>query len=422
MFLDDMPEEPYENSQIDSEFCDFSFVQLNALNSQYIEIQRPMLSKRIPTLENISEMFTFLSTDKEKLNSLNIDNEQDLYLNKNKSSELQNPFESEPNLTKNDFLESSIVNEFKSEENDDIKSKPNLNLKEEEKIEKIIPSNDKQDRINAITKSFNFIFEILNKINYPIEKIKEIREEIITQKDIENICLFEVKSKKKKNKKCFKNKNKPKATAQIKETNKNKKMKCGRKSLNSSDISEGNHKKECPDNIIKKIKAFLFSRVIKYVQEYININKIDMKEKIKLLTLDYKIVNKLEKKFNLEILKEPLKDLISRTISSKYKNHQDTQGKYFNKKIIKKVLDEEKNNDKINSLLNMSFGQWIDIFTYKKNWEYNIQFKGIKHFLEKIQKNNDAQYFSKVIFYLFNYQKWFLHKKGRNQKKNNKQK
>ena len=120
-------------------------------------------------------MFTFQNTDKEKLNSSSIDNEQDLYLNKNKSSELQNPFESQPNLTINDFLESSIVNEFKSEENDNIKSKPNLNLKEEEKVEKIIPSKDKQDRINAITKNFNFIFEILNKINYPIEKIKEIR-------------------------------------------------------------------------------------------------------------------------------------------------------------------------------------------------------------------------------------------------------
>jgi hypothetical protein len=418
MFLGDMPEEPYENNQIDSDFCDFSFFQLNALNSQYIEIQRPpMLSKSIPTLENISEMFTFLSTDKEKLNSLNIDNELDLYLNKNKSSELQNPFESEPNLAINDFVESSIVNEFKSEEKDDIKSKPNLNLKEEEKIEKIIPSNDKQDRINAITKSFNFIFEILNKINYPIEKIKEIREEIITQKDIENIWIFEVKSKKTKIKKCLKNKNKPKAIIEKKEANKNREVKCGRKSLNSSDTTQGNHKKDCPDNIIKKIKAFLFSSVIEYVQDYININKIKINEKIKLLTLDYKNVNKLEKKFNLEILNEPLKDLISRKISSKYKSHQD-----FNKNIIKKVLDEEENNDKINSLLNMTFGNWIDIFTYKTEWEHNIRFKGIKPFLEKIQKNNDAQYFSKFIFYLFNYQKWFLHKKGRKQKKSKKQK
>ena len=419
MFLNDMPEEPYENNQIDSDsdFCDFSSFQLNALNSQYIEIEKPIPSKRIPTLENISEMFTFQNTDKEELNSSSIDNELEVYLNKNESTKQQMYFGSEPISTINNLVENSIVNGFKSEENDDILSKLNLNLKEEEKVEKIIPSNDKQDRINAITKSFNFIFEILNKINYPIEKIKEIREEIITQKDIENIWIFEVKSKKTKNKKCLKNKNKPKATIDKKETNKNKEVKCGRKSLNSSDTTQGNHKKDCPDNIIKKIKAFLFSSVIEYVQDYININKINIKEKIKLLTLDYKNVNKLEKKFNLEILNQPLKDLISRKISSKYKSHQD-----FNKNIIKKVLDEEKNNDKINSLLNMTFGNWIDIFTYKKEWEHNIRFKGIKPFLEKIQKNNDAQYFSKVIFYLFNYQKWFLHKKGRKQKKSKKQK
>ena len=358
-----MPEELYENNQIDSDsdFCDFSSFQLNALNSQYIEIEKPIPSKRIPTLENISEMFTFQNTDKEKLNSSSIDNELEVYLNKNESTKQQMYFGSEPISTINNFVENSIVNGFKSEENDDSLSKLNLNLKEEEKVEKIIPSNDKQDRINAITKSFNFIFEILNKINYPIEKIKEIREEIITQKDIENIWIFEVKSKKTKNKKCLKNKNKPKVTIEKKETNKNKEVKCGRKSLNSSDTTQGNHKKDCPDNIIKKIKAFLFSSVIEYVQDYININKIKINEKIKLLTLDYKNVNKLEKKFNLEILNQPLKDLISRKISSKYKSHQD-----FNKNIIKKVLDEEKNNDKINSLLNMTFGNWIDIFTYKK--------------------------------------------------------
>ena len=144
-----------------------------------------------------------------------------------------------------------------------------------------------------------------------------------------------------------------------------------------------------------------------------------MKEKIKLLTLDYKNVNSLEKKFNLKILKEPLKDLISREISSRYRAYKD---KYWNRNIINKVLDKEENNDKINSLLNMSFGKWIDIFTYKQKWEYNIELKGIKPFLEKIQKENDSHYFSKVIFYLFNYQKWFLHKKGRKQKENKKQK
>ena len=136
---------------------------------------------------------------------------------------------------------------------------------------------------------------------------------------------------------------------------------------------------------------------------------------IKLLTLDYKNVNKLEKKFNIELLKTPLGDLVSREISSRYRNHEDD--KDWNKKIIKNVLEKEKGNDKIVSLLNMSFDKWIDIFTYKIKWEYNIETEGIKSFLKKIQEDTDAQYFSKVIFYLFNYQKWFLHKKGRQPKK-----
>ena len=197
-------------------------------------------------------------------------------------------------------------------------------------------------------------------------------------------------------------------------------MKYGRKSNNNEDDVQGSHGKDCPDNIIKKIKAFFFSSVIEYVQKFINIYKQNLDNDIKLLTLDYKNVNKLEKKFNIEILKTPLKDLISREISSRYRNQEHNKG--WNKKIIDNVLEKEKDNDKIISLLNMNFDKWIDIFTYKQNWEYNIEIKGIKSFLLKIQEETDAQYFSKVIFYLFNFQKWFLNKKGRQQKKSKKQK
>ena len=46
----------------------------------------------------------------------------------------------------------------------------------------------------------------------------------------------------------------------------------------------------------------------------------------------------------------------------------------MNKKIIEKVIDDEKGNDKIIKLLNMSFSEWIDIFTMKKNLdEYNLE-------------------------------------------------
>ena len=186
-------------------------------------------------------------------------------------------------------------------------------------------------------------------------------------------------------------------------------MKYERKSIKNGEDTLGSHNKDCPDNIIKKIKAFFFSSVIKYVQTFINRYKID----IKLLTLDYKNVNKLEKK-----LEATLQDLISLDISSKYRNHENN--KDWNKKMIKNVLEKEQNNAIIISLLKMSFDKWIDIFTYKKHWIYNIEIKGIKSFLEKIQSETDSQYFSKVIFYLFNFQKWFLHKSGRQPKKNKK--
>ena len=180
-------------------------------------------------------------------------------------------------------------------------------------------------------------------------------------------------------------------------------MKYERKSIKNGEDTLGSHNKDCPDNIIKKIKAFFFSSVIEYVQKFINRYKQNLKTDIKLLTLDYKNVNKLEKKFNIKLLEASLQDLISLDISSKYKIHENN--KDWNKKMIKNVLEKEQNNAIIISLLKRSFDKWIDIFTYKKHWIYNIEIKGIKSFLEKIQQET---IFYKVIFYLFNFQKWFF--------------
>ena len=134
-----------------------------------------------------------------------------------------------------------------------------------------------------------------------------------------------------------------------------------------------------------------------------------------MLRLDYKYINNLKKEDNIKVLNEPLRNIVSLDTSSRYANYQD---KSWNKKIIQKILD--KNDEKINSLLNLSFSTWIDIFTYRQKWENNIQFYKIKNYLEKIQDENDSEYFSKFIFYLFNYQRWFLHKKGRRPKINQK--
>lgn len=108
-------------------------------------------------------------------------------------------------------------------------------------------------------------------------EIKKIKKRKITEAG---------KRKKKVERNAEKNKNKQ-------EIKKNK-IKCGRKKLDDKNTSQGNHKKDCPDNIIKKIKAFLFTSVIEYVEQYINSQNI--KEKIKLLRLDYKYINNLKKR------------------------------------------------------------------------------------------------------------------------------
>ena len=40
-----------------------------------------------------------------------------------------------------------------------------------------------------------------------------------------------------------------------------------------------------------------------------------------------------------------------------------------------------------------------------------------KLFDEILKKNDDDFYFTKLVFYLYNYENWFINKKGKNRKK-----
>ena len=67
--------------------------------------------------------------------------------------------------------------------------------------------------------------------------------------------------------------------------------------------------------------------------------------------------------------------------SKRYRANKD---KDLNKKIIEKVIDDEKGNDKIIKLLNMSFSEWIDIFTMKKNFDDSFEFFGLQSALRNM--------------------------------------
>ena len=92
-------------------------------------------------------------------------------------------------------------------------------------------------------------------------------------------------------------------------------------------------------------------------------------------------VNRLKKEIELELLDKPLKDIASLETSKRYRANKD---KDLNKKIIEKVIDDEKGNDKIIKLLNMSFSEWIDIFTMKKNLDDSFEFFGLQSALRNM--------------------------------------
>ena len=62
----------------------------------------------------------------------------------------------------------------------------------------------------------------------------------------------------------------------------------------------------------------------------------------------------------------------------------------------------------------MTFREWIDIFLLKK--ESNIIINGLEDLLTDIyaKNDNDNHYFSCFVYYMYNYEKWFIIKKGRN--------
>ena len=147
-----------------------------------------------------------------------------------------------------------------------------------------------------------------------------------------------------------------------------------------------------------------------------NINiYLDKEKKYKpLLDLDYSLISNIKKDSDLELLSMKLKDIVSKDISSKYKSKFEE--KDYNKNIINEIIQNEENNEKLMNLLDMTFSDWIDIFTYKIKNEYNKEINLLQQALDKINKknNNDKIYLSKLIFYLYNYKRWFESKKGRN--------
>ena len=185
------------------------------------------------------------------------------------------------------------------------------------------------------------------------------------------------------------------------------------------------------DNIIKKIKAEFFTYMILFINNIIG--TINLIYNNKIYKIDYELINRLNREIDLKYLNMSIKDLLSLNVSPKFKKID----KESNKNYIEKILNEKSLNEAIKFAFNMTFRDFIDIFSYKRKVkELLIEYKvnddsndicnkiekslvGVDDLFNKIIKSdkNDKNYFSNFVFYLYNYEKWFFMKRDRNKKR-----
>ena len=199
----------------------------------------------------------------------------------------------------------------------------------------------------------------------------------------------------------------------------------GRKPKNK--ISYKEHDKLASDNIIKKIKTEFFKYIVLFINNIISTKNLIYNHKI--YKIDYELINRLNREIDLKYLNTTLKDLLSLNVSPKFTKVEPES----NKNYIQKILDEKSIDETIKFAFNMTFRDFIDIFSYKKKVkelsnEYEINdysndmcnkiensLVGVDDLFNKLAKSDkiDKNYFSNFVFYLYNYEKWFFMKRGR---------
>ena len=236
---------------------------------------------------------------------------------------------------------------------------------------------------------------LIEELNYDMRKTESSSEEFLNNKRFpeksELSILFENQQENNTIKAKFDNIGKPK----------------GRKKKGDNEIEtdKKTHNKFSEDNIIKKIKVFLF--------QY-NLELLNNSFKDKCLQF-----SKLPKYINEGLKKEFNEKLLERTFYDIYKNsYYDPQFKIkckYNGKIIDKIFKENIETEVIN-ILNMTFTDFLDY----------IREKDLENFLDKIKdkeiKRGDIKYLDKYIMkvknLLFKYEDWFHMKSPRERKKN----
>jgi hypothetical protein len=175
----------------------------------------------------------------------------------------------------------------------------------------------------------------------------------------------------------------------------------GRKKKHSTE--KGQRNKFSEDNLIHKFKTLFYQKfLINLMNYFIHINGYDF---YKIRKVNSKFIKDLSINLNLKVLNSSLADYFSLKISEKYKKHNE----YSNKKIIEELKNKNEFNDLLNIKLNALYKIFINddcenIIKNKFNLKTPIKKIGLKYLLEN---EKDEEYKQALLKSCKNIYKFF---------------
>jgi len=174
-------------------------------------------------------------------------------------------------------------------------------------------------------------------------------------------------------------------------------------STRATDPYEIIHNKFSKDNIRRRIKALFNNYIIRLLNNLIKQKYLNSRHYF--LKMNIKVTKDLGIEYNRNLLNTPLKEIIV-NISNKYQNKENN-----NIKCIK-YIEEQKDNEEIINILNMTYEQlYINYLNTTKNDSQENSFEAHK---EKMLKVYGKEYLDKFIENTKNFIEYF--KKGKNRK------
>ena len=158
------------------------------------------------------------------------------------------------------------------------------------------------------------------------------------------------------------------------------------------------------ENIMKKIKPFLFKSILRYVNSLIKGRK-------RLKKIVKEVARNTAVEFNKKLLKTKLEDILSMDISTKYIKYNEN----YNKKIIEKIYEEKNQNQNVTDILKMELKDFINKF--KENPTLKRYYDS---FINDMKEKQPDDYIRTFENYFDNYTKLCEGRKPKNKSKKEK--